>query len=302
LAGTLCKAITGVAPPKANDRAFDDPFVPLAKRPDLKADYSSSFLRSVDRALAMKPADRWQDAEELLAALRKPITEYQQQLVHQEPMLAVRPAVSWKPETLVRNPEFKPSSTAPTAANAAAESDRKSNRVSWIVAACLLLALFAIAITISGNEKEKQTDMVTHESAPLQKREKAANAAATAAKEGDVPEEDNYDDFSNPLNVLRARTWVYAPSEERSAFLKDLTAKKDKTVLFVNKKGERADAPVWKSDGSLTPQGEEYIKKVRVMLQAAANDPDGGLYRNPYSGRIDPYHWLEDILEKPLEK
>jgi hypothetical protein len=70
LAGTLTKAITGHAPPKANDRVFDDPFVPLAERSELGGLYSPSFLRAADRARAMKPAERWQEAEEWLAALR----------------------------------------------------------------------------------------------------------------------------------------------------------------------------------------------------------------------------------------
>jgi serine/threonine protein kinase len=69
LAATLAKILTGEAPPKANDRAFDDPWVPLSDRPNLKGRYSSALLISVDRAFAARPGDRWQDTGEWLGAL-----------------------------------------------------------------------------------------------------------------------------------------------------------------------------------------------------------------------------------------
>jgi hypothetical protein len=55
---------------RATDRAFEDPFVPLADRSELRAAYSPSFPRCLDRALSMKPAERWQDADDGLSALR----------------------------------------------------------------------------------------------------------------------------------------------------------------------------------------------------------------------------------------
>jgi serine/threonine protein kinase len=62
LGGTLCKALTGEAPPKANDRAFDDPFIAVTKRQELATQYSMEFLQSIDKALAPRIADRWQNA------------------------------------------------------------------------------------------------------------------------------------------------------------------------------------------------------------------------------------------------
>jgi formylglycine-generating enzyme required for sulfatase activity/serine/threonine protein kinase len=62
LGGTLYKAITGDTPAKAADRIMDDPVVPLAERTDLRAQYSSRFLKSIDKAMAPKAADRFQDA------------------------------------------------------------------------------------------------------------------------------------------------------------------------------------------------------------------------------------------------
>jgi formylglycine-generating enzyme required for sulfatase activity len=69
LGGTLVKAMTGEALPKANDRVFDDPWQVLAARPELLHDYSAGFLESIDRALALHPRDRWQDAGEWQLAL-----------------------------------------------------------------------------------------------------------------------------------------------------------------------------------------------------------------------------------------
>ena len=70
LGGTLCKAITGEVPPKATDRAFDDPWVPLAERVPLCAIYSVRFLANIDCALAMRIEIRWKDAGDWLAASR----------------------------------------------------------------------------------------------------------------------------------------------------------------------------------------------------------------------------------------
>jgi serine/threonine protein kinase len=64
LAGTLCKAITGDAPPKVNDRIRRDPHVPLAQRPDVISLYSRAFLSSIDKALAVDEEERWQSAPE----------------------------------------------------------------------------------------------------------------------------------------------------------------------------------------------------------------------------------------------
>ena len=71
LGGTLVKAIAGEAPPKATDRAFDDPFVQMMDLPELSAAFSPAFLSALDRSLANRPAERWQDAGEWKAALEE---------------------------------------------------------------------------------------------------------------------------------------------------------------------------------------------------------------------------------------
>jgi formylglycine-generating enzyme required for sulfatase activity/predicted Ser/Thr protein kinase len=72
LGATLVKAITGDAPPKAADRAFDDPYQPLATRQMLSNRFAATFLSDVDRALQMRPQDRWQNAGEWKAYLHQP--------------------------------------------------------------------------------------------------------------------------------------------------------------------------------------------------------------------------------------
>jgi serine/threonine protein kinase len=70
LGGTLYKVITGETPAKANDRAFDDPQVPLAQRAELRGRYSARLLESIDKAMAPKAADRLQDTNQWREQIR----------------------------------------------------------------------------------------------------------------------------------------------------------------------------------------------------------------------------------------
>ena len=69
LGATFAKIITGEAPPKANDRAFGDPWQPLMERRDLKQAFTKRFLIGLDRALELPIKQRWQDARTWSAAL-----------------------------------------------------------------------------------------------------------------------------------------------------------------------------------------------------------------------------------------
>ena len=69
LGGTLCKVITGEAPPKANDRVFDDAWQPLVTRKELLTHYSAALLFQIDRSLAVRISDRWQETRAWSAAL-----------------------------------------------------------------------------------------------------------------------------------------------------------------------------------------------------------------------------------------
>ena len=160
LGGTLVKALTGEAPPKANDRAFDDPFVPLADRPELRAAYSSSFLHCLDRALAMKPADRWQDAREWVAAQREPTA----------PSTASVPL----PPASVPRPEA-PLVSVPFAPQPVAASEKKRNPLPWIIGACVVLGLGLWAM-IGSNKKVDGADALRERAAEFRKAAEAGDA------------------------------------------------------------------------------------------------------------------------------
>lgn len=70
LAATVVKVMTGEAPPKANDRTMGDPWQPLAGRGDLKEQYSSEFLHTLDQALRLPIDERWRNADEFKKALK----------------------------------------------------------------------------------------------------------------------------------------------------------------------------------------------------------------------------------------
>ena len=69
LGATFAKIITGEAPPKANDRAFGDPWQPMVSRMELEGRYSNAFLAALDRALKLPIEERWQSTEEWKAPL-----------------------------------------------------------------------------------------------------------------------------------------------------------------------------------------------------------------------------------------
>jgi formylglycine-generating enzyme required for sulfatase activity len=70
LGGTLVKAITFESMPKAADRVFNDPYMPLAGRAELLTAYGNGLLVSVDKALAVQSQNRHRDAGEWVVALR----------------------------------------------------------------------------------------------------------------------------------------------------------------------------------------------------------------------------------------
>jgi TPR repeat protein/predicted Ser/Thr protein kinase len=69
LGGTLVKALTGEAPPKAMDRMRKDPYQPLAERVELRSQFTWEFLHGIDKALAVDEENRWQSAVEWLATV-----------------------------------------------------------------------------------------------------------------------------------------------------------------------------------------------------------------------------------------
>ena len=156
LGGTLAKAITGEAPPKAMDRMRRDPMVLLALRGDLVERFSATFLASIDTALAVEETERWQDAGEWQTALRgRPATVAQVTSVpvslptpkQQVLTAAPRPAA---PVVHLPDPgKAQRSQTQRTPGTQRIDSivsAKKINPLPWIIAACVILVLGAGAM------------------------------------------------------------------------------------------------------------------------------------------------------------
>jgi formylglycine-generating enzyme required for sulfatase activity/serine/threonine protein kinase len=157
LGGTLVKAITFETPPKANDRAFNDPWRPLAQRADLRAIYSAKFLSGIDRALAIRIENRWKDAGVWARVLQVQAT------------MAV-------PAPFTERPDSPPViSSIP---------EGKASPMSWVIAACAIFGLVAWAIISSSNMK---TEAATSQAKEAEQRaalaEQEQQALASQAKE-----------------------------------------------------------------------------------------------------------------------
>ncbi|MBR2126205.1 MAG: SEL1-like repeat protein, partial [Akkermansia sp.] len=75
LGATCYRLITGQLPPQAVERIEDeDPYCPLVSRAELRARFSPELLSSIDKALAVRAKNRWQSAQEWMAALAAPST------------------------------------------------------------------------------------------------------------------------------------------------------------------------------------------------------------------------------------
>jgi formylglycine-generating enzyme required for sulfatase activity/serine/threonine protein kinase len=158
LGGTIEKSITGETPPKAMDRMRRDPRIPLAQRPDLAARYSALLLASIDQALSVEEAERWQNAAEWLAALRGVAAT-----------AAPPPPVSARTEMPERPPVIPiiPGS--------------KASRLPWAIAGCAILVLGAW-VTISSSKNPGEHPVTVVDDTPVQRERDKAEAATAQAK------------------------------------------------------------------------------------------------------------------------
>jgi serine/threonine protein kinase len=88
LAGVIHFAITGAAPTAAVTRTITDPVVPLDKAASGR--YSAQFLRALDRALAVNPADRPQSVDAFRSLLG--LDQVARTVTRAAPQTAQRPA------------------------------------------------------------------------------------------------------------------------------------------------------------------------------------------------------------------
>jgi predicted Ser/Thr protein kinase len=158
LGGTLVKALTGEAPPKAMDRAVGDSWIPLAQRVDLSARYSTGFLAGIDRSLAFRTEERWQKAEEWLATLQG---KFSAEMPAPEPERTQRTKASPLP---ARFP------------------GEKINPLLWIIAGCVVLGLGVWAM-IGSSGKVEDAAVQRERAAEQQRLAEAATVRAARAEE-----------------------------------------------------------------------------------------------------------------------
>ena len=156
LGGTLVKALTGEAPPKANDRVRKDPYQPLAERVELRSQFTWEFLHGIDKSLAVDEENRWQNAKEWLAAMQN---EVPAETVPPEPTrraepppLPETPRRKEPPQTVESPPPLPGGSPAPipssTFSASAGQSLTKSSDGPTGVGGWLVF--FCVSLTILG--------------------------------------------------------------------------------------------------------------------------------------------------------
>jgi formylglycine-generating enzyme required for sulfatase activity len=164
LGATLVKLMTGEAPPKTNDRSFGDPWRPLLDRADLAGKFSVGFLKGIDRSLKLQIEERWQDAGAWRAALRGETVAQPVAATPEHVPVTVSAAVESAPVT---------------------ESEKKTNFVPWVVAACMVLGLIAVGKNVSNERAEVAAAQArdAEQRAAQAEREKEVLIAEAKAKE-----------------------------------------------------------------------------------------------------------------------
>jgi formylglycine-generating enzyme required for sulfatase activity/serine/threonine protein kinase len=189
LGGTIEKSITGETPPKAMDRMRRDPRIPLAQRPDLVAKYSALLLASIDQALSVEEAERWQNAAEWLAALRGVAAT-----------AAAPPPVSARTEMPERPPVI---SSIPGS---------KINRVPRAIAvgAALGLGVVVLLVMIAFNNTptSRPVRMAAKQAAEEQRAAELAKAKSTNEEASKVTKAGEERDFEIAPNVKIKMCWI----------------------------------------------------------------------------------------------
>jgi serine/threonine protein kinase/formylglycine-generating enzyme required for sulfatase activity len=179
LGGTLVKALTGEAPPKAMDRMRKDPHRPLAERVDLLSQFTWGFLHGIDKSLAVDEESRWQNAGEWLVLLQREV---------RAEMPSSEPPAKTEPPPLPKTPRRKDPPSPPEPPPRfeipplpAKSPGKTSHPLLWIIAACVVLGLVVGAL-IGSNEKVDGVDAQQEQAAEQQRLTEAATARATEAE------------------------------------------------------------------------------------------------------------------------
>lgn len=154
LGAVLHTLIVGSPPPVSVVRSIEDSYQPLAER--RPAGYSPELLRTVDRALALKPEDRPQTIDEMAELLHLPIAD--------ENEIISTPAAA--PEDLLV--AANPAAAAAAAGAVTARSTQFSRPMMAGAGVAALLAIGAVA-WLSGGEDDTPAVAQNSEASPAQK-------------------------------------------------------------------------------------------------------------------------------------
>jgi serine/threonine protein kinase/formylglycine-generating enzyme required for sulfatase activity len=151
LGGTLVKALTGEAPPKAMDRMRKDPHQPLAERVELLSQFTQEFLHGIDQSLEVDEECRWQNAGEWLAGLQE-----------KDPAEPAPPETPPRAET-PSHPKPPPSGNVPRRIERPSQFPakppvKKVKPLPWIIATaiCVILVLVTSAIMYNASTQREQ--------------------------------------------------------------------------------------------------------------------------------------------------
>ena len=129
LGATLVKTITYETPPKAADRVMDDPWEGLVNCSKLNGTYSEPLLRSIEKAMSVSPANRWQASQEWVDELNNPSANSTTQLekvATQQAAPKAIPAAEQIPETSSEQQESTPHKDVSRPSTSANATDAES--------------------------------------------------------------------------------------------------------------------------------------------------------------------------------
>jgi FKBP-type peptidyl-prolyl cis-trans isomerase len=231
LGGTLEKAIVGQAPPKAMDRMRRDPRLPLAERGDLHETYTPAFLGTIDKALEVEESERWQNAGEWLAGLR-------------------REAARGLPRAAA--PGHAPPLVSAASSHPAEAQERKNKALLWAVAACMVLGLIAVAKSISGDKAEASASQVRERAAQAEQENQKLIAEKKAKEDAHYKEVERQraERAEQEHQAKIAEENARQEAEAKAAMEKQVKQQAERQLQKVNVTSEPAGADVWK-DGRM---------------------------------------------------
>lgn len=206
LGATFYKLITGNLPPRGIDRLTDDQcYQPLSARRDLQEHFSRRFLESIDKALGVRPEQRWQTAQEWTDALS---------------------------ETSVRQ-ENEARPTPPTAQPVQADRPKKGHH-RWIFLTALIILLLAVAAV-------KFTDNPTSATAEVPPLDEGSSQVIAKSPEDSAETETRYPRAAEQVDTKTENNLVKIQDEGRSVS-KDV--RESEAVKLYRKKAEQGDSEV----------------------------------------------------------